>query len=404
MAKPQSTSDGYLREVTARGEAALRQAGWLDPGTGGPDVERIRSMLGLQEIALPEPARLALAESHWSAAAHEALGEMIAALAWYRLGQYGWRGGRLFATAANPPEFEDRDAAAYPQLLAAVCADRVGEAARARELFSWAAANYQLAPDDLAWFAKSRQHQQVWERLPMRAYALACIDEWGAAQEAAAEAESWAAKDCRARGSESYQAPLRILPVVAALARYRLDPAAANHRKLLELLDPGSVASRSLPDNLLGLFLLYNLRQRFSEPAGRSGAALPPAEAARQGAEACVRVMDQLGIHLDGSTEGLKLLDQRAPAIYRDAREEQRRNLVLLWGCYLGEVARAALPGGVWQLDPKNPLGGRLTWDLEEAELTLWAFQMAVRAVIWQGDKGFWETWRETEEVYQRTG
>ena len=83
--------------------------------------------------------------------------------------------------------------------------------------------------------------------------------------------EKWASKDRRATGSESYQLPLRILPVVAGLACARLDPSPTNQAKLREQLDPGSVASRSLPDNLLGLFLVYNLRQRFSEPAGQPG-------------------------------------------------------------------------------------------------------------------------------------
>ena len=110
MAKRGSAFDVYLREMTARGEAVLRQAGWLDEQTGGPDVERVRSSLVPRELPLPSLALLALNESHWCAAAHEALGEMTPALAWYRLGQYGWRGGRLFATAANPPQFEDRDA------------------------------------------------------------------------------------------------------------------------------------------------------------------------------------------------------------------------------------------------------------------------------------------------------
>lgn len=406
MIKFRSAFTTYLAEIIERNVERLSQQGWVDPNTGGPDVELIRPLLGGQEERLPHEVDMVLANSYWVGAAYEAMDGLKTALAWYHLGQYVWRGGKQFNKALkDPPDFGQREAAARNQLPAAICADRVGEAARARDLYLWAAENRTLTPREMDELTKTRQYTVLWEWGSARAYALACLERWAEAMAVAVEVESWAERDRRAQTRESYRAPLRILPVVMALARYQVGPSEYARQAVTEMIDPQAVASRSHSDHLMALFFLYNLRARHPDLASPSPEELPPAERARQGSEACQKWMAHGGIHLDGTPESLRLLDEHARGIYRAARNDKgRKRFVFLWGSYFGEVVRRELAGGQWKLSTENLRESTVDWDMGEVELHLWPFNHAFEFVTGQKEETFYQLWEKTEKSYIKLG
>lgn len=272
----------YLAEEIDRNAGLLSRQGWVDPNTGGPDVERILPLLGKQEQRLPHEVDMVLAKSHWVGAAYEAMDDLKIALAWYRLGQYGWRGGMHFTKAVKDRvDFGQREAAARNQLLAAICADRVGQTARARDLYLWAAENRTLTPGEMEELTKTRQYTVLWEWGSARAYALACLERWAEAMAVGVEAESWLERDRRAQTGESCWAPLRILPVVMALARYQVSPSEYARQAVREMIHPQAVATRSHSDHLMALFFLFNLRARHPNLANPPSEERPSAEHAR---------------------------------------------------------------------------------------------------------------------------
>lgn len=406
MAKLRSAFREYLEVIIAKGRDHLQRGGLIDADTGGPDMELIRPLLGPQEAELPEEIDAPLISSDWIGAAHEKQGDLAEAIAWYRLGKYKWRGSEQFAhVKGDPPDLIYRDAAAQNQLPAAVCADRVGDRERALNLYSWAAVNRRLTPAEIKHAERKGYYQTVWQRLPFRAYALACLERWEEALSVAEEAQRWVEKDQRAKTKESYQAPLRILPVVLAITRYEVNRTDDNRRKVQEMLDPQWVATRSHPDHLSTLFYLYNLHARHPDLASPSAEELPPAELARLGAEACQKWMAHCGIHLDGTAESLKLLDERTKAIYKAAQNDgEGKNFLFLWGSYFGEVVRRELAGGQWKFSKKNFLESTVDWDIGEVELHLWPFKHAFEFVTGPKKETFYQLWQESEKSYINFG
>lgn len=378
------------------------QGGLIDPETGGPNIDLIRPLLGSQEEAPPNEIDGALISSHWVATALEALGSLGEAMTWYHLGQYKWRAGKQFSTVREAlPDFGRREAAHGNQLQAAVCAARVGQIERARELYAWAAENYMLTQEEINYFAKTRQYQPIWEWLPFRAYALACLERWEEALAVAEECQRFVEKDRRARTTGSYQSPLKILAVVLALARYKVHPSEETRRQAQEMLQPQAVASRSHGDHLDALFYLYNLRARYPELAHPQPEELPFSERVRQGADACREWMAQGGIILNGTPQGLKLLDEHLRTIYRTLdSEEKRKQALFLWGSYFGEVVRRELAGGQWNMRGDNMLKCSLDWDMGEVELHLWPFNRVKEYVTGENEKGLYALWQEAEQAY----
>jgi hypothetical protein len=225
---------------------------------------------------------MVLVNSFWVGAAYEAMDDLKMALAWYRLGQYGWRGGRQFSTMGkDSPDFGRREAAAKNQLPAAICADRVGQTARARDLYLWAAENRELTPREMEQLTTTRQYSLLWEWGSARAYALACLERWAEAMAVGVETEIWVERDRRAQTGKSHRAPLRILSVVMALARYQVSPSEYARQAVRKVIHPQTVATRSHADHLMALFFLYNLRARHPNLASPCPEELPPTERAR---------------------------------------------------------------------------------------------------------------------------
>ncbi len=131
------------------------------------------------------------------------------------------------------------------------------------DLYHWAAENYRLTEAEIEYYGSSKQIQPIWECLPLRSYALACVEDWPGALSAAEVADRWAKKDRRAQTGESYQLQLQLLPVLIALASYKLDPNAENRQEAQAMLDCSAITSRSSSERLLCYFYLYNLRSRF---------------------------------------------------------------------------------------------------------------------------------------------
>jgi len=363
-------------------------------------------LLGSQEEELPQDAYSVLINSPWVGAAYETIGDIPLAIAWYELGQYLWRDGKQFAKAKGvPPEIAYRDAAARNQILSAVCSDRIGDKLRARDLYAWTAENRRLTTDELAFAETNKYYHTVWKRLPYRAYALTCLEQWNEALGVAEVTKQWVDRDRRAQTTESYQTPLKILPVILALARYKLHPGDDNRHSAQAMLDPQSIASRIHGDHLAALFYLYNLRARHADLANPPDDELSPAVRARQGADGCKKWMVSAGITLDGTPESLKYLDQNIRSIYQAASDEQEKKAFLFfWGSYFGEVAREELAGGQWNFSKENMLAWTLDWDMGEIELHLWAFQHVYEYATAQTGKTLFQLWQETEQAYINYG
>ena len=91
--------DHVKRRIT-EGQKHLEANQWLIEGTDIPDVKKIESLLqrylGSQESHLPMHINSAALIGSTQGTAYEILSQHEIATAWYRLGQYIWRGGKQF--------------------------------------------------------------------------------------------------------------------------------------------------------------------------------------------------------------------------------------------------------------------------------------------------------------------
>lgn len=229
MSKLRSAFKEYLDELLLEGIEYLRQHGWLDKTTLGPNIELIEPLilpyLG-EQTALPENIQGAINRGARIGTANELLGNVLAAKAWYGVGQYAWRGKRIFAKDMDNPAPDEmtRSAAARPQLESAICATRVGNHERARQLYEWAALNYGFSETERqSWEdKKDKTHIVLWINFSYRAYALLCLGRWAEALAAAEQGQEYLRRD-RHWKDETYT-PVVLYPIVQAVARCKCDP------------------------------------------------------------------------------------------------------------------------------------------------------------------------------------
>lgn len=253
--------DKFVQEWIDKNNSFLVKHGWLDPNTGGPIVAAIAPSLAAGSWPYPDGVEEALTRCFLSAPAHEYQGNLVAASAWYELGQYDWtKDNPPIKTSGGIPELAFREARAIHQLPAAICADRVGNTQRAKELYTWAAANFILPDEELQGWARTHQLQMIWELLPMRAYALACLEDWTEAKQAAEVAQFWVKKD---RGAEHSREQIQLLPILLALSRWKLEPSIQNQQEAQKRLGLKAITARDFADRLHCYFYLFNLRARF---------------------------------------------------------------------------------------------------------------------------------------------
>lgn len=421
MTKLRSTFKEYLDKLLLEGTEYLRQHNWLDQSTGGPLIDQLDALvipyLG-KEDALhrpPDDVRGVIDQSNSMGTAHEALGNLQAALAWYHIGQYQWCSGeKAFTTRYRKvgdtlipeeipytdglPDLMHRDAIAPSQLQSAICANRVGKHERAHQHYEWAAQNYNFPDDEIKFHEKVRQYMVLWQSLSYRSYALLCLERWKDALSVAEQGQSYIEKD---RQVPATYTPVVLYPIIHALASYKINPSDENRRKAIEMLSPQSVATRNHVGHLWGLFYLYNLRARHPELADPQPEELPLAERARQGAEACIKWMALGGVTLDGTPESLKLLDENMHLVFHTLdSEDKRKQGLFLWGSYLGETIGKELAGGQWNMTGENMLKFSLNWDMGEVELHLWAYQHVHEYATGKTEKGLYQLWKETEQAY----
>lgn len=405
MSKLRSAFSEYLNGLVLRGIEYLRQYSWLDKNTMGPNIELIEPLISPylgEQTPLPEAVQRVIDASTEKGIANELLGNMPAAKAWYRVGQYSWRGKRIFTNLMGDPDPDvmDREAAARPQLESAICATRVGNHERARQLYEWAAQNYGFSEREIPiWEGKKKTHIVLWTNLSYRAYALLCLGHWAEALSTAEQGEAYFRRD-RHWKDKTYE-PIVLYPIVQAVARYRLNPSPENRRKAIEMLSPQAVASRNHSAHLSALFYLYNLRALHPDLAQPEPEELPLEERARQGAELCVKWMAEGGLMLDGTPESLKLLDETMRVVFRNLdSEEKRKQALFAWGSYFGEVVRKELAGGQWRAHGKAMTEIAVDWELGEAELHLWAYRHVKAYVTGKVESGLYALWKETENAY----
>jgi hypothetical protein len=243
LAATRSKFDTFVAELADQKLAMLRESGFFDPPSEGPDVrlveDAIHPYLGEQEASVPQALQSILNVAPDAATAAEYMGKTLLARKWYSVGQYLWRGQAQFRQVlGTTPDLGFRDAAGGQQLRAAICADRTGNRDRAAQLYEWASANYHLNDEDRAFYKDTKQLQVIWERMPYRAYALGCLDHWEEALAVAEECQRWVEEDRRAETSESYRAPLKILRVVRALAHHKVNPSDENRKQAAQMLAP----------------------------------------------------------------------------------------------------------------------------------------------------------------------
>lgn len=405
MSKLRSAFSEYLNGLVLREIEYLRQHDWLDQNTMGPNIEMIEPLilpyLG-EQTPLPEAIQHAIYAGSRIGIASELLGNVPAAKAWYRIGQYSWRGKRIFTNLMDNPEPDvmDREAAARPQLESAVCATRAGNHERARQLYEWAARNYGFSEREIPiWEGKDKTDIVLWTNLSYCAYALLCLGRWDEALSTAERGEEYFRRD-RHWKDKTYE-PIVLYPIVQAVARYKLDPSPENRRKAIEMLSPQAVASRNHVGHLWALFYLYNLRTLHPDLAQPQPDELPLEERARQGAELCVKWMAEGGVRLDGTPESLKLLDEIMRVVFRSLdSEEKRKQALFAWGSYFGEVARKELAGGQWRAHGKAMTEIAVDWELGEADLHLWAYRHVKAYATSKTEKGLYALWQETERAY----
>jgi len=333
---------------------------------------------------------------------YEYFGDLTGAMAYYQLATqlwpYPWP---KHPTNRDENDISLRDALSLLQLPAAVSCDRVGLRDRARVLYEWAAEHSRLTDEELAFHGVD---QVVWERLPWRSYALVCLERWEEARVVGEQAHEVAQKDDRAQTTESYQSPLKILPVVLALTRFKTEPSGGTRREAVRMLLPQSVASRVHEAHLHALFYLFNLRARHPDLAApQQGDALSP-EGARQTAELCQKWLARQGFILDRTPESLNVLDRLMRPSYEAAPDEEARNgMVALWGSYLGEILREELAGGQWDFEPGKP-GPALVWDMGVGELRVLPYKHILQILTGKTSQSLYELWQETEQSYVDMG
>lgn len=405
MSQLRSAFNEYLNGLVFRGIEYLRQNGWLDQNTMGPKVELIEPLilpyLG-EQTPLPEAVQRVIDASTEKGIANELLGNLPAAKAWYRIGQYRWRGKRIFAKEMDNPEPDvmAREDAGRSQLESAVCATRAGNHERARQLYEWAAQNYGFSEREIQiWEGEKKTHIVLWTNLSYGAYALLCLGYWAEALSTAEQGEAYFRRD-RHWKDKTYE-PIVLYPIVQAVARYKLDHSPENRRKAIEMFSPQTVASRNHLGHLWALFYLYNLRALHPDLAQPQPDELPLEERARQGAELCVKWMAEGGLMLDGTPESLKLLDETMRVVFRSLdSEEKRKQALFAWGSYFGEVVRKELAGGQWRSHGKAMTEIAVDWELGEADLHLWAYRQVKAYVTGKVEQGLYALWIETEQAY----
>lgn len=405
--KYRSPFDDHLEKTLQEGESFLREHGWVDPGSGLPKTKLIEEVfqeyLGTQENPPPREYKMAASLGLNVGTAYEALGRVDHATAWYQLGQYIWRGQKQFESAETEPVgFAHRMTAGTLQIESAICADRIDESLRAKQLFTWAAANRVIAKQERDDFDKTGQRSVVWEWTIERAYALFCLQRWQDAIDAGGDALRWMAKDGLHEEKQPNEMPAMILPTVMALARYELDPSETHEQEAIRALDLQNVETLAHADHLSGLFFLFNLRAKYPEWIERYDTS---ATRAMQGAQACIQMMWKMGIKLDRSPESLKQLERTLRGMFENAGgDEQRKQIIFLCGCYFGEIVRDELAGGLWNLSSDTMLSWTLDWAIGEFELHLWPFQRVKEYAARETNESLHELWKETEKAYVSLG
>jgi len=282
MGKLRSTFREFLEERDRQNMQFLQEHGWLNSQTGGPIVTEIELLLRPylnHEGPIPQENLQRVLDMSVSAAPIcETLGKIPAALDWYRIGQYRYRGGRVYSRHLGQewPDISAREDAGRGQLESAVCATRVGNHERARQLYEWAAENYDLSEEEKKGLKRVGSSDVVWEHLPYRAYALACLEQWEEALQSAEEARQYIEKGwlrIRRVYGATYT-PILVCRVVLALARYKVHPSEKTFEQAATALR--TQISISIKDrDLRALFLFYNLRALHPElvepPAVRTG-------------------------------------------------------------------------------------------------------------------------------------
>jgi tetratricopeptide (TPR) repeat protein len=287
------------------------------------------------------------------------------------------------------------------QMYAAICADRVGDAEDAQQIFSLAVESKSLSDDERKEFEETRQPYNVWEWAIERAYALFCLKDFNSALAVGEEAVQWIDKDSSANLNSSTEMPLLILPTVLALINYELDPSTEKRTEVIRLLDRDAVATRSHADYIQALFYLFNLRAKYPELASPDDEDLPPAARAQQAAEACRLWAAKAGIQLDGKPESLMVLDKHLTEIYRNINDAEQQKLVLfMLGSYFGEVVKNELAGGKWNFSEEMMLAWTIDWDMGDVELHLWPFQRVHEYGTSKIKENLTDLWSETEQAY----
>jgi hypothetical protein len=403
----ESTFQSSLEKIVQDSQTFLKEENWLDPATGGPAVELIEPLIepfrGNDKGILPRNLQKAIDLGSSTGPAFETLGNIQAALDCYRLGQYQYRENTPLYPSAMREEtvrLMSRDDAATQQLWTAVCADRIGSQERAHQLYIWVAENRTLTEDEFKYFLDG-QPSVIWERLPFKAYALACLGKWKEALAVADRCQEVVDSDADAQTSQSYRNPLQVLRMVQALTNYKLGPTPELLQKAREALDPQAVASRVHPSHLYSLYYLNNLRSRHPEIIDSAQNKLTSAERGRQGAQACVEWMAEGGEKLDFTPESLALLDKTIHEIFATLKDQsQKVRAIMLWGSYLGEVTRRELAGGQWRFTEEF-WDSSLYWDMGEIDFNMWIFRYLHQYLHGEIQKTLFQAWQETEQDYQ---
>lgn len=400
----------------------LKEQEWLNPETDGPWIEKIVTLLqpylGQETQIREENLELVLLYSTRAGITAELLGHLSAAMDWYRMGQYQYYYSKPFRTIGyhkvngvlipveiryidGLPEPIHRETCAGSQLESAICATRVGNYDRARQLYEWAAQNYGFSEREIRILEGGEDKTDIvlWTNLSYRAYALLCLGRWAEALSTAEQGEAYFRRD-RHWKDKTYL-PIVLYPIVQAVARYKLTPSLENRHKAIEMLSPQAAASRNHVGHLWALFYLYNLRALHPDLAQPQPDELPLEERARQGAELCVKWMAEGGLMLDGTPESLKLLDETMRVVFQSLdSEEKRKQALFAWGSYFGEVVRKELAGGQWRAHGKTMTEIAVDWELGEAELHLWAYRHVKAYVTGKTEKDLYALWKETERAY----
>jgi hypothetical protein len=402
--------DEFLHEQVTYGRRVVQRNGYLDERTGGPRLDIL-----IPKIERLEPTSVnhgdeafldILAVSGRAAIANEVTGNIEAALGWYKVGQYRWRSGYRFEgdSLENDAPLTVRDDAARFQLPAAVSSDRVGDVTRAKTLYTWASENRKLTDDEINHYLSSKQESVVWQRLPYRAYAFACMDRWEEALQTCQKCTEVVSLDPDTDIDGTNEEHLKILVMVEALCRFRLSPDAETRGAVIRSLHPQFASSTSHVDHLDTLFYLYNLRARHPDLANPDPDELPPAARARQGYEACISWMAHGGLQLDGTIHSLEVIDQHLAEVWNAMDHGQHKMVLFLVGSYVGEVIREELAGGEWNFTEEDMLAWTLDWEMGEAELQVHPYLHIRQMVDAESTKPLVQLWQEAEMTYIELG